>query len=178
MFEPVFDFSDTIRHSRLVGALYGEYLKKYENDGLYITRHPFTDSVALVYSGERSDIYGARLINALEWDAQVELSFMRFVEPDFMFFENNAYMTNKKQTRILGQPDLIVEVWSETNSEDERAFKRYLYSTSPVSEHWYIEQDSNTVLCYFGEKRLKSQSLKTILRTQSGVNFDLSLLAL
>jgi len=59
-----------------------------------------------------------------------------------------------------------------------RETKKLLYSTSPVTEHWYIEQNSNTVECYFGNNRLENQSLSDILVTRDGLKFDLRYLAI
>jgi Uma2 family endonuclease len=95
-----------------------------------------------------------------------------------MIFKSNLYVENKRQTRTAGQPDLIVEVWSDGNQESERDFKKYLYSTSPLTEHWYIEQHSNEVECYIGKNRIGGQSLKEILVTRSGLKFDLRYLSI
>jgi Uma2 family endonuclease len=110
------------------------------------------------------------------------MSELRRVEPDFMLFDKNAYIENNisggVRTRIAGFPDLVIEIWSEANLIEERKFKKILYSTSPVTEHWYIEQDSNKVECFLGGNDLPPQSLKNILRTQDGVEFDLRYMAI
>lgn len=77
-----------------------------------------------------------------------------------------------------GQPDLIVEVWSDYDLKNDRAFLQNLYATSDVTEHWYIEEDSNDIECYKGRIKLPSQTLKNILKTQSGLEFDLRSLML
>ena len=53
-----------------------------------------------------------------------------------------------------------------------------MYMPMAATEHWYIEQDSNTVECYIGEEKIADKSLKDILRTKSGLEFDLRYLAL
>ena len=103
---------------------------------------------------------------------------LEYVKPDFMIFKNNSYISNAKQTRTAGQPDLIAEVWSLGNTDDDRAFLQNLYATSDVTEHWYIEQDSNEVICYLGRNRLENQFLTDILVTRGGLQFDLRYLAL
>jgi Uma2 family endonuclease len=101
-----------------------------------------------------------------------------YVNPDFVLFKNNPYVENKKQTRTAGRPDLIVEVWSESNAKNDRAFLQNLYATSEITEHWYIEQDSNKVECYMGKEQLPDQYLTNILVTQKGLEFDLRYLAI
>ena len=73
---------------------------------------------------------------------------------------------------------MIVEVWSESNTVEEREWKFNLYSSSDETEHWYVDQDSNTVKCYFWHNELPDQCLTRILRTQDGIEFDLRHLAL
>jgi hypothetical protein len=103
---------------------------------------------------------------------------LEYVQPDFFMFKKNQYLCNERETRIAGYPDLIVEVWSESNDEAEREFKFDLYSTSPVTEHWYIEQDSNEIICYFGKDKITNQYLTDVLVTLDGIEFDLRYLAL
>ena len=103
---------------------------------------------------------------------------LEYVQPDFVLFKNNPFIENKKQTRTAGQPDLIVEVWSENNSMNDRAFLQNLYATSGMTEHWYVEQDSNDVSCYYGNDRLENQYLTNILVTRDGLKFDLRYLAI
>jgi Uma2 family endonuclease len=101
-----------------------------------------------------------------------------FVQPDLMVFDLLPYAENKRQTKTAGQPDLVIEVWSDGNTKIDRDFKKHLYSTSAQTEQWYIEQDSNNVECYLGKERLPPQSLKKILRSANGIEFDLRYLAL
>ena len=57
-------------------------------------------------------------------------------------------------------------------------FKMNLYATSDITEHWYIEQDSNIVQCYTGKKRISDQNLKNVLVTQKSIEFDLRYLVI
>ena len=100
-----------------------------------------------------------------------------YVQPDFVLFKDNKYITDDRDLRTAGQPDLIVEVWSGGNTKSDRAFLQNLYATSDITEFWQIEQDSNTVKCSLGTVKLPEQSLKNILRTQKGLEFDLRYLA-
>jgi Uma2 family endonuclease len=95
-----------------------------------------------------------------------------------MLFKDNPYLKNNKGLRTAGQPDLIIEVWSEGNTDRDKNFKKDLYSSSPITEHWYIEQDSNDVTCYFGTDRIKNQHLSDILVTRGGLQFDLRYLTI
>jgi len=68
-------------------------------------------------------------------------------------------------------------VWSKNNPQFDRELKLLLYSSSPVTEHWYIDQDSNEVVCYYGSGRIKDQCLTDVLVTLGGLKFDLRYLA-
>ena len=177
MFNPIFNFGDKIRHSNLALRLAHSYLQKYDDDNIYKTHYPFKDNVALVYSGGKSAPFLTKLLDASKFDFYPDKRF-NSIEPDFMLFRNNKFLLNKNETRVLGQPDLIVEIWSDSNDENERSFKHNLYSSSEITEHWYITQDSNEVICYLGETLLSSQYLNKLLITQSGLEFDLRRLAL
>ena len=100
-----------------------------------------------------------------------------YVQPDFVLFKDNKHITDSRDLRTAGQPDLIVEVWSGGNTKNDRDFLRELYATSDITEFWQIEQHSNTVKCSAGTVELPKQSLKNILRTQKGLEFDLRYLA-
>jgi len=170
--------STTGRHNRLVGTLFGEILallKKKELDA-------FHEECSLLYYGKKSAPNSLRLIDVDKIEDMKE--FMEdivyeldYVQPDFFLFKDNKYITDSKDVRIAGQPDLIVEVWSKNNSKYDRDMLRTLYATSETTEFWQVEQNSNTVHCSLGSKKLPEQSLKNILKTQKGLEFDLRYLA-
>ena len=139
------------------------------------------ENCPLVYYGERKFSTGFRLIDVTtikDTERFLDnITELENVNPDFMLFKDNPYLKNKKRTRTAGQPDLIVEIWSESNDDNHRAFLKNLYSTSPITEHWYIEQESNRVECYIGSTQLPDQCLTNMLVTQKGLEFDLRYLA-
>jgi len=47
-----------------------------------------------------------------------------------------------------------------------------------ITEHWYIEQNSNEIICYLGSSRIENQTLSDILVTRNGLKFDLRYLAI
>ena len=136
----------------------------------------FHNEGALVYLGTRKDVY-RNLVNVSDFNIEC-INDLEYVQPDFMLFRNNKFIQNDRKTRIAGYPDLIVEIWSDSNTSNERAFKKDLYATGINTEHWYIEQDSNTVECYMADKKTTNKSLKDILKTKNGIEFDLRYLAL
>jgi len=106
------------------------------------------------------------------------INLLALTTPDYMHFSTNQFIINDNETRIAGFPNLVVEVWSKSNSDIDKEFLKYLYSTSDEIEHWYIEQDSNTVECWYGDKRTDDKNLKDILKTRDGIEFDLRYLKL
>ena len=138
----------------------------------------YGDGLRLVYQGDRKDFHSLYLASHTEYDASFELFDYDSVEPDFMIFHKNTYALNKQGSRIAGQPILIVEVWSRSNTREDRHFKKYLYSTSFSTEHWYIEQNSNEIECYLGKTKLPSQSLSSLAKTSYGLELDLSPISL
>lgn len=170
----------TMRHNRITCSLWScifDMLKRNEVNalqevcalGYWGYREKIGEQTLLVNIDELKDIpkFTTRTINVLSC-----------VYPDFFLFKDNRYISNDLTTRYAGFPDLIVEVWSDSNTEADRAFKYNLYSTSEKTEHWYIDQEGNEVECFIGARKLTSQSLKNILETQNGIKFDLRYLAI
>ena len=126
------------------------------------------DITSLVEIGEIEDTENFKELVIYELD---------YVQPDFVLFKDNEYITDSRDLRTAGQPDLIAEVWSRSNTKTERDFLQNLYATSDITEFWQIEQYSNIVKCSVGAISLPDQSLTDILKSQKGLEFDLRYLA-
>ena len=171
--------STTTRHNRLINTFIGDVLALSRKKEIYALQ----SDCALVYWGKPKEPQLAELIDIakisdIEKFLNFEIEYLDYVQPDFMFFKDNLFLENGKKLRIAGQPDLVVEIWSEGNTQREKDFKMFLYKTSLTTEHWYIEQDFNKVICYIGGEQLPDQCLKSILKTQKGLEFDLRYLAI
>jgi len=171
--------STTKRHNRITGTLFGSVLDLLRKDEI----NALQEECALVYFGTRELPCGFKLVDTTLVDDATHftenvITELEYIRPDFVLFKNNLYLENIKQTRTAGQPDLIVEVWSESNTQNDRSFLQSLYATSNITEHWYIEQHSNEVACYFGRDEITTQSLVDILVTRDGLKFDLRYLSI
>ena len=171
--------STKIRHNRIVTFLIGELINLIKEKKVNVLH----EECSLVYWGKKSEPTSLSLVNISKIEDINEfkeeiMDDLYFVQPDFMMFKDNPYLENTRQTRTAGCPDLIVEIWSKGNTRDDRTFLQNLYATSDITEHWYIEQDSNEVVCYFGNNKIESQYLTGILVTQDGLEFDLRYLAI
>jgi hypothetical protein len=175
----IFEMGSTPRHRKLLFYLEKSVLDLFERNEL----SDFSESGSLVYYGNKRNLDSCELVNIFEIDdtdkfIENVMGELSIVTPDYMHFKTNTFISNKRQTRIAGYPNLIVEVWSDDNSGIDRKFKKYLYSTSAVTEHWYIEQDSNIVECYYGNERIEDKNLADILVSRDGIEFDLRYLKL
>ena len=171
--------SATDRHNDMISTFIGDVLPLKRKKEIYALQ----SDCALVHWGEKKEPANLALIKISEIENTVKfikstIEYLEYIQPDFMLFKDNPYLKNNKGLRTAGQPDLIVEVWSESNSKAERELKWNLYATSDITEHWYIEQDSNNVQCYMGKVRISDQNLKNILVTQKNLEFDLRYLAI
>jgi len=162
----------TERHNLFTGTFFGCIMDLVRKAEIKV----FHNEGALVYLGTRKDIH-RNLIDINNFNVEC-INDLEYVQPDFMLFKDNKFVQNERKTRIAGCPDLIVEIWSDSNTSNERALKKNLYATGINTEHWYIEQDSNIVECYIGEKKTANKSLKDMLITNGGIEFDLRYLAL
>ena len=170
--------STTDRHNDMISTFVGDVLPLKRKKEIYALQ----SDCALVHWGEKKEPANLALVNISEISdiakfKDCTIEYLEYVQPDFMLFKDNPYLKNSKGLRTAGQPDLIVEIWSESNSKTERELKRNLYSTSDITEHWYIEQESNEIECCLGKEQLPYQYLTDVLRTQHGLEFDLRYLA-
>ena len=170
--------STNLRHNKVTRKL-GSRLVEWEekNKGLVLQ-----EECSLVHWGGEKRPCELKLIDLseikdIDYFMSDTIEDLEKVQPDLAFFNKNKYVTNKRETKVAGCPDLIVEVWSDGNTQSHRDYKKYLYSTSSITEHWYIEQDANKVECYIGKEQLPDQYLTNILKTQNGIEFDLRYLA-
>ena len=171
--------STTSHHNKLINTFIGDVLNLIRKKEIYALQ----SDCALVHWGSKKEPDFISLVNIKEIEdidrfKSITINELYYVQPDFMLFKNNPYISNERETRTAGCPDLIVEIWSENNLNFEREFKLDLYSSSPITEHWYIEQDSNEVICYFGSDKIETQSLTNVLVTRGGIKFDLRYLAI
>ena len=179
----IYNMATTLRHNDLIADIRSEIYYKHREQVRNKTLKLADEEIALVYEGNLEEEW-ARLINIdliqdMDMFKNITMDVLRYVQPDFFLFSSdNYYVKNKNETRIAGRPNLIVEVWSESNFEYERKRKFILYSSSDITEHWYIEQNSNLVDCYLGQNKILNQSLTNVLKTQQGIEVDLRHLAL
>ena len=171
--------STTWRHNKITRRLGGNLLDLEEKENAIVLQ----EDCSLVYFGSENKVSDIRLVDLADITNEDDfindvIDDLKTTEPDLVLFHRNKFLVNRRETKFAGQPDLIVEVWSKGNTQKERDFKRYLYSTSKITEHWYIEQDSNEVECWHGSVQLKTQKLNHIIRTQKGIEFDLRYLAI
>ena len=162
----ILEMGTSIRHNQLLSKIQSVVLSMFKMNEILSLQ----ENVALCYLGVRREPQGVCLLDIKQ---NIDINDLQIVYPDYMLFHTNKFITNTNKTRVAGYPDLIIEVWSPYNSIEEINFKRTLYSTSPVTEHWYLQQDSNVVNCYLGNTVLSEQSLKNLLETQKGLRIDL-----
>ena len=172
--ENVFEFGTTARHGDILDFLtisVGDLLKREE-------LRKFSESASLSYYGDIKDLTLCRLIDVNEIQdptlfLEDVINHLNFITPDYIHFKNNKYLINQIGTKLVGYPDLIIEIWSKSNYPADRQFKKFLYSTGDTTEHWYIEQDSNTIECWYGKERLEDKNMSDILVSRDGIEFDL-----
>jgi len=184
--QELFGMATSLRHNKIAQSFIGGAIRFEDKTNAEITY--YSESCALAYVKNFINKTPVQLINAnmesiIKEYGSIE-TFMQaidtldFVQPDFMVFQKNPFITNKSEWKIAGQPDFIAEIWSESNTEREIDAKKALYSTGLETEHWYVYQDKNVIECWFGEERLEDKSMTGKLLTKMGIEFDLRKLAL
>jgi len=184
--QELFGMATSLRHNKIAQRFIGGAIRFEDKSKMEMAY--YSESCALVYFKNVMaeipvQLIDADLKNIVEEYGSMEkflqaVETLDFVQPDFMVFQKNPFVTNKSEWKIAGQPDFIAEIWSESNTEREIAAKKALYSTGPNTEHWYVHQDSNIIECWFGGVRLEDKNMAGKLLTKNGIEFDLRKLAL
>ncbi|MCL1997983.1 MAG: Uma2 family endonuclease [Turicibacter sp.] len=162
----------TGRHSQLGGILLSELWNLLRKGILGNKTFISQGTTRLCYEGERFTPF-VNLINVSETPS---VDFLKYdsVEPDLFLFHRQPYVRDGTGRHFAGNPDLIIEIWSESNREEERSWKKLLYSTAADTEHWYFEQNSDVVERWIGKTQLSSVTYKEKLQTVSGLELDIS----
>ena len=134
--------------------------------------HYGREQIALVENYEALiDI--SKLTDAQRQKLRKVMSKMKYIYPDFMIFKDNPIIINRSETRYAGIPDLIIEVWSDIDSEDQKKYKRNLYCTQK-SEYWEIEEYSPKIVCWNKDGTKYEQFMDKPLLLPWGEELDLS----
>lgn len=166
------------RHGHLVMSLFPNILELFKEKKVY----PLQEENILVFFGKKYSLEETLVdvsnLHDVEHFREKVIDTLAFVQPDFLFFQENKFVQSNNTLKTAGVPDLIVEVWSDSNDQYEREFKFRLYSSNQNCEHWYLEQESNRVEKFLGTQKQATQTLNEILVTTKGIKFDLRYLAL
>jgi len=158
----------TLRHMKILDWFSGFAIKKYEKEPSFWYGR---EQIALIENhGALIDV--SQLSDEQRQTVRRLMGKARYTYPDFMIFKNNPVIVNDKETRYAGIPDLIIEVWSPNNTDEEKAQKRKLYCTNK-SEFWEFEQDSVKVVCWGKGVNKYEQFMDKPLVTPWGETFDL-----
>ncbi|MCL1998798.1 MAG: Uma2 family endonuclease [Turicibacter sp.] len=169
------------RHTNLNTFLSGEFLRHIRDK--IVSKHSFLSqgTTRLVHYGEKfsslCSLIDVSSVEDVEEFTQTTIHEFHSVEPDLLLFERPNFLLNKSGNLIAGLPSLVVEIWSTSNSQDERAFKRNLYASSPTTEHWYLSQNDNKIERWLGKNQLTDLDISEILETQTGLRVDIRDLA-
>ncbi|MFK7817787.1 MAG: Uma2 family endonuclease [Planctomycetaceae bacterium] len=73
----------------------------------------------------------------------VQLSKSDVVVPDLVVvFKGNDIITD---TRIIGSPDLVIEILSPSTRRNDENLKLRLYEQAGIPEYWIVDPDNNTI---------------------------------
>ena len=169
--------STTERHMQILAEIEFSIRSQFRSE-LLSGRYKLTqEQQDLVYNG-KNEVRDYKLIDCSVVQIIPHINDLSFVAPDLMLFTSNPYIQNDNKTKYAGCPNLIVEVWSKSNREDDIEFKKYLYASGKNTEHWYIEHNSDIVECCYEDRVIAKVSFSQILVTSGGISIDLSPLAL
>ena len=96
----------------------------------------------------------------------VELSDHDIVQPDIIVIAESR-RSIIRESRIIGVPDLIIEILSPSNSLYDRRDKRSLYESVGVPEYWIIDTLARCADCY----RLSAGAYAEALTAAKGIEY-------
>jgi len=92
----------------------------------------------------------------------VFLDKMNAYQPDIIFISNENLSIIGKDGKIHGAPDIVVEVLSPGNTNDDKVKKRNVYEACGVREYFIVEPSLKSVISYYynGTKFEKGKTQK------------------
>ena len=105
---------------------------------------PHQDAVGEIFSYLRTHVKlaGLGLVRLAPFD--VELSPKDVFQPD-IFVVLNAHLDKVTDKKVIGAPDLVVEVLSPGTSVFDRFTKYDIYARAGVPEYWIVNPEKRTV---------------------------------
>jgi Uma2 family endonuclease len=70
-------------------------------------------------------------------------------QPDILFISNENFSIIGKDGRVHGAPDLVVEVLSPSNADDDRKKKKVVYERCGVKEYFIVDPGKKDVISYY-----------------------------
>jgi Uma2 family endonuclease len=101
----------------------------------------------------RNAVFTHKLGRVFVAPLDVELSYGNVVQPD-VFVLLNKHLDRIKTNRIIGAPDLIVEVASPSTARHDLRAKLDAYTSAGVPEYWVVNPEAQTVELLVLENRV------------------------
>ena len=92
----------------------------------------------------RNAVFTRRLGRVFVAPLDVELSYGNVVQPD-VFILLNKHLDRVTASRIIGAPDLVVEVTSPSTARHDLRAKLDTYTSAGVPEYWVVNPEAQTV---------------------------------
>ena len=153
--EPMVTPADSIQEPKQGRWTYKEYAAlpddgvRYEivNGVLFMTPSPsgkHQDAVGEIFAYLREHVKQAGIGKVRVAPCDVELAANVVVQPD-VFIVLNEHLDRIFEDRVIGAPDLVVEVTSPGTATYDRNNKYYAYARAGVPEYWIADPISHTV---------------------------------
>lgn len=122
---------------------------RYEvvNGVLYMSPSPnvwHQNIVGEIFAYLRDYVRANRLGRAFIAPLDVELSYGNVVQPD-VFVLLNEHFNRITNSRIIGAPDLVIEVASPSTARHDLRTKLDAYTSARVPEYWVVNAEAQTV---------------------------------
>ncbi len=122
------------------------------NNVIYMSPSPtfqHQDIVFEITSQLRAYINKKKLGKSIGSPIDVFLNKKNAFQPDIIYISNENLSLIGKDGKVHGAPDLIIEVLSPSNAEDDKGEKKIVYETSGVKEYFIVDPLSKEVTSFY-----------------------------
>jgi Uma2 family endonuclease len=78
-------------------------------------------------------------------------------QPDIIYISNSRMAIIGKDGKLHGAPDMVIEVLSPSNADDDKIKKRIVYEACGVKEYFIVDPSNKGVVSYYmGNKKFET----------------------
>ncbi|MEJ0103230.1 MAG: Uma2 family endonuclease [Bacteroidota bacterium] len=122
------------------------------NNAIYMSPAPnfeHQEVVSEIQNGIFNHVKKNKLGKCVQSPIDVFLDDENVFQPDIIFISSDNLSIIKDDGKVHGAPDIVVEVLSPGNANDDKVKKRKVYESCGVKEYFIVQPSSKEVISYY-----------------------------